>query len=419
MAKPFHKLLAESLSRVEKAAKEGFVRSEDISRRDRERLLKGGWLEPIIAGWYLLISPQAEQGESTAWFASFWVFIQQYLQEKFEEGYCLSAESSLDIHTADNIIPNQVVAITKKSGHYTLSLPHQTSIIVYQDINKFPSVIDTKDKLQVMPVSLALCRIAKSFFQRQPMNAKIALSMLRDPSELTRHLLQDGMVQSAGRLAGAYRHIGRDNFSQEIIQTMKAAGFSIIEENPFDESKAMSTSMYNQRIISPYHARITSMWEMMREDIINNSPKQRITKASPTKIMKHIDDIYINDAYNSLSIEGYKVSKSLIAKIKSGEWNPEQSEADLQQRNALAAKGYYLAFLAVKESINKIFENKDVMSVLQKDLSKWYQALFSPSVEAGLIESVHLAGYRNDRVYIRHSLHVPPLKKLRYAHIFF
>jgi hypothetical protein len=31
MAKPFHELLAESLGRVEKTAKEGFVRSEDIS----------------------------------------------------------------------------------------------------------------------------------------------------------------------------------------------------------------------------------------------------------------------------------------------------------------------------------------------------------------------------------------------------
>ena len=411
MAKPFHELLAESLGRVEKAANKGFVRSEDISRRDRERLLKRDWLEPIIAGWYLLISPQAEQGESTAWFASFWVFIQQYLHEKFDTNYCLSAESSLDVHTADNIIPKQVVVITKVSGNYTLSLPHQTSIVIYQDINKFPSMIETKDKLQIMPVSLALCRIGKSFFQRQPMNAKIALSMLRDVSELTRHLLQGGMVQSAGRLAGAYRHIGRETFSQEIIQTMKAAGFTVAEVNPFGETQKTNNSIYNQRILSPYHARTISMWETMRDDVINNFPKQRMTKTSPINVIQHLDDVYVNDAYNSLSIEGYKVSKSLIAKIQSGEWNPDKNETDLQQRNALAAKGYYLAFLAVKESINKVFAGHNATEILQKDLSKWYQALFSPSVEAGLIESAHLAGYRNDRVYIRHSLHVPPPKE--------
>lgn len=407
MAKPFHELLAGSLSRVEKAAKESVVRSEDISRRDRERLLKSDWLMPVIAGWYLLTSPQATQGESTAWYASFWVFIQQYLHEKFGDDYCLSAESSIDIYTGDNIIPKQVVVITKASGHYTLTLPHHTSIVIYQDSNKFPPTIETKNKLQLMPLSLAICRIAKSFFHRQPMNAKIALSMLRDPSELTRHLLQDGMVQSAGRLAGAYRHLGRENFSREIIQTMKAAGFAVIEENPFDESQKTS-SILNQRMASPYHARIISMWEIMREDVINNFPKRRPTKASPTKIIQHIDDVYVNDAYNSLSIEGYKVSKSLIEKIKSGEWNPELDETDLLQRNALAAKGYYLAFLAVRDSINKALTGVDAIEVLQQNLSEWYQALFSPSVEAGLIEAAHLAGYRNDRVFIRHSLHVPP-----------
>lgn len=411
MAQPLHLALAKSLSKAEKAAKDGFLHSGDISRRDRERLQKSGWLEPVIAGWYLLVSPKTAPGESTAWFASFWVFIQQYLCEKFGEEYCLSAESSLDIHTGDNTIPKQVVAITKASGNYTLPLPHHTSIIIYQDSNKFPSTIEIKNKLQLMPVGLAICRVAKSFFQNQPVNAKIALAMLRDPSELTRHLLLNGMVQSAGRLAGACRHIGREDFSIEITQTMQAAGFTIIEENPFIDTQKINSSFYGQRITSPYHARVINMWEIMRNDVINNFPKYKPTKASAKKVIQHIDDVYVNDAYNSLSIEGYKVTKSLIEKIKSGEWNPEQDDADIEQRNAIAAKGYYLAFLAVKESINHALDGADAALILQRHLSKWYQALFSPSVEAGLIESTHLAGYRNDRVYIRHSLHVPPPKE--------
>lgn len=411
MARPFHTLLAESLSRVEQSAREGIVRSNDISRRDRERLLKGGWLQEIITGWYLLTSPQAMQGESTVWFVSFWIFIQQYLHERFTEDYCLSAESSLDIHTADNVIPQQVVIITKTGGNYTLSLPHHTSMVIYQDRKKFPDSIEIKNKLQLMPVSLALCRATKSFFQRQPMNAKIALLMLQDPSELTRHLLQGGMAQAAGRLAGACRHLGRMDFAQAIIQTMKVAGFDVIEENPFNESQTTSTTRNVRRIISPYNARIINMWELMRNDVIKHFPKRKPKIASVNTIIQHIDDVYVNDAYNSLSIEGYKVSKSLIAKIKAGEWNPDHNESDLEQRNALAAKGYYLAFAAIKKSITNALKGSDVATVIQRDLSTWYQLLFSPSVEAGLIESVHLAGYRNDRVYIRHSLHVPPPKE--------
>ncbi len=411
MAKPLHELLADSLSRVEESAAAGIVRSQDITRRDRERLLKNGWLQQIITGWYLLVSPQALQGESTAWYASFWEFLQQYLYEKFAENYCLSAETSLDIHTADNIIPKQVVIITKVGGHYTLSLPHHGSIVIYQDVKKFPAVIETKNKLQLMPVSLALCRTTKSFFQRQAMNAKIALLMLRDPSELTRHLLQEGMVQAAGRLAGACRHIGREDFALAIIQTMKAAGFEVVEVNPFAEAQMMQATKPAQRIVSPYSARIINMWEMMRDDVIKHFPKRKPSKANSNTIIQRIDDVYVNDAYNSLSIEGYKVTKPLIEKIKTGKWNPDHNESDFQQRNALAAKGYYLAFLAIKESISNVLNKSDVAAVIQRDLSKWYQALFAPSVDAGLIEAVHLAGYRNDRVYIRHSLHVPPPKE--------
>jgi hypothetical protein len=410
MAKPFHELLAESLNRAHQVAIDGFVRSDTISRLDRERLLKGHWLQPIIQGWYLLVSPLAQAGESTAWYASFWNFIQQYLQTKFGVDYCLSAESSLDIHTGNNLIPNQVIVLTKKSGHYTLALPHHTSLLIYHDKNKFPSDIDTSHNIQLMPLGLALCKTQKSYFQNQPINANIALSLIRDPSELTRYLLKEGLVQSAGRLAGAYRLIGKLHFTEAIIQTMSAAGFSVTENNPFEKKEPHSIKL-TQRITSPYYLRIIHLWETMRSDVINNFPEKKLKNKRIKDIIKHIDHVYANDAYNSLSIEGYKVSIDLIEKVKSGKWSPNQNQADQTQRDALAAKGYYLAFQSVKASLIDVLNGKDIINVLQKDLSKWYQALFQPSVEAGIIESFHLAGYRNDRVYIRHSLHTPPPKE--------
>jgi len=407
MAKSFHILLSESLSRAEKSAKDGIIRSDSMKRLDRERLLKAGCLQQIISGWYLLTSPTVMQGESTAWFASFWDFIQQYLDERFGENYCLSAESSLDILTVNNVIPRQVVIITKSGGNNTLSLPGHTSLIIYQDQKKFPESVEIKNKLRVMSIGLALCRSSKLFFQKQPMNAKIALLMLQDSAEVTRHLLRGGMVQSASRLAGAYHYLGKKDFAEDIIQTMKAGGFEVAQENPFEESTIKDTHQ-SRRIISPYHERIINMWEIMRGDVIRHFRKYKPGKENAKKIFQHIEEVYVDDAYNSLSIEGYKVSKSLIGKIKTGEWNPDKHESDLQKRNALAAKGYYLAFQSIKESIKKILDGSDAITVMQRDLRKWYRALFSPSIEAGLIEAEHLAGYRNDRVFIRHSLHVPP-----------
>lgn len=410
MAKPFHELLADSLNRVHQAAKDGFVRSEKISRLDRERLLKTHWLQSIIPGWYLLVSPLAKPGESTAWYASFWNFIQQYLQDKFGADYCLSAESSLDIHTGNNVIPSQVVVLTKESGHYTLNLPYHTSLLIYHDKNKFPLDIDCSHGIQLMSVGLALCRAPKSFFQKQPINANIALSLIRDPSELTRHLLREGLVQSANRLAGAYSSMGKVNFTKEIIQTMEAGGFSIAESNPFDKKEPHSI-LLSQRVTSPYYLRIINLWKSMRAEVIKNFSVKKLVDKSPKEVIQYIEDVYVNDAYHSLSIEGYKVSISLIEKIKLGEWNPKFNQTDQEQRDALAAKGYYLAFQAVKASISEVLNGKDAIQVLKDDLSKWYQTLFRPSVEAGIIEPFHLAGYRNDRVYIRHSLHTPPPKE--------
>jgi len=48
-----------------------------------------------------------------------------------------------------------------------------------------------------------------------------------------------------------------------------------------------------------------------------------------------VDDIFVTDAYHSLSIEGYRVSRDLIERVRSGEWHPENNEADPAARIVL------------------------------------------------------------------------------------
>ena len=408
MAKQFHQLLAESLERVQAEAVEGIVKSEVIGRRDRERLLKGGWLQPIMGGWYVLCSPSGAEGSSTAWYTVFWNFIHQYLNTRYQQAYCLSAEASLDLHVGNTVIPKQIVVILKRGGNALLKLPYHTSLLLYQDKRNFPKEIEVKSNLGVMPLGLALAKVPKTYFQKDPISAKIALNMIRDPSEITHYLLQEGMLAGAGRLIGAYRIIGKQDFSKIILSTMQAAGFEVKEGNPFDNVRGHLVG--SPLGSSPYYARITTMWHALRQDVIDNfSCKLKNKKISTEKILTQIDHVYVNDAYHSLSIEGYRVTPELIAKIKAGSWDPDNNQADVSQRDAMAAKGYYNAFLAVKNSIKKILDNNETPAdVVEQDLPMWYQQLFSPSVEAGILLPRHLAGYRNDRVFIRNSLHVPP-----------
>ena len=76
----------------------------------------------------------------------------------------------------------------------------------------------------------------------------------------------------------------------------------------------------------------------------------------------------------------------------------------------MAARGYWLAFNAVKSSVEKILNKENPAEVAVEDHGNWYRALFGPSVEAGIVNASDLAGYRNDQVYIRNSRHVPPNK---------
>lgn len=96
MARP-RESLADRLARAEKAACEGVIRSEQLSRRDREVLTDEGWLSPVMRGWYLLSTPaaSASKGESTAWFSSIWSFLRVYLTHRYGDGWCFSAGDSL------------------------------------------------------------------------------------------------------------------------------------------------------------------------------------------------------------------------------------------------------------------------------------------------------------------------------------
>jgi hypothetical protein len=164
MATP-KKLLAASLDILRKAERDGVVRSSKIGRTHRERLLRNGFLEEVVKGWLIVTNPSVQKGSSTSWYFSFWSFIRQYLTERYDEGYCLSPEASIKIHTDSTVIPKQLIAITKKKGVQNLPLPFNTSLLMYQDRKNFPDQRVKKNGLWIMDLPAALCRVSPAFFR--------------------------------------------------------------------------------------------------------------------------------------------------------------------------------------------------------------------------------------------------------------
>lgn len=398
--------LASSLEELETLQSRGSIalRSKDISRTHRERLLKAGFLKEVMKGWYIPSRPDENAGESTAWYTSFWGFCAQYLSDRFGTDWSLSPEQSLIIHAGNTTVPAQLLVRAVKGGNSKTDLPHNTSLFETRATIASDEALEIVDNLRLFSVEDALILVPEVFFQNHPTEARTVLAMMPDASRLLGKLLDGGHTRAAGRLAGAFRSIGSEKVADEILAAMKAASHDVREINPFEQSILVPNA---GRITSPHVHRIRLKWESMRDDVIDLFPKAQPITNDIDAYLKQIDEIYVTDAYHSLSIEGYRVSPELIDKVRSGTWNPETDKQDRALKDALAARGYWEAFQRVKESIRAVLEGADAGEVVERDLSDWYRNLFAPSVTAGILKASQLAGYRSSPVYIRQSQHVP------------
>ena len=394
----------EMLSKLQSSNGAAAIRSMDLTRTHRERLLANGFLQEVMKGWYIPSRPDEVKGESTAWYASFWRFSSVYLEERFGRNWCLSPEQSLSLQAGNWTVPRQLVVRSPKARNKVTSLPHGTSLLDLRAALPAAGDAEEKEGLRVFSVESALIECSPNHFSRNSTDVRAALATIRDASGLLARLLEGGHSTIAGRLAGAFRNSGRDRIADDITRTMSAAGYDVRENDPFTDKPSLALPA---RETSPYVNRIRLLWQKMREPVIDRFPKAPGLPRNISAYMKRVGEAYVTDAYHSLSIEGYRVSTELIERVRGGKWNPDKNEEDRHQRNAMAARGYWQAYQAVQKSVGRVLHGDNPGLVADEDHGTWYREMFAPSVTAGLLKPADLAGYRNGQVYIRRSMHVP------------
>ena len=411
MASPSEKL-AQSLDALKKLQDQGIVaiRTSNITRTHRERLLKNGFIQEVMKGWYIPTHPDEPAGESTAWYASFWDFAVNYLNSRFDDQWCLAPEQSIRLHIGDRTVPRQLLVRSPKGGNKPIGLLHDTSIFDLRlEVSDKAEDIVTMEGLRIMSLPTALITCSPNQYTNHPIEMRAALSSISDASDILRKLLAGNHSTVAGRLAGAFRNIGREAIADTITETMRSAGYTVNETDPLEDKSVIN---FSSREVLPYVNRLKIIWGTFREPIIEHfppAPSLTGNKLATNKqaYLQELDDIFVTDAYHSLSIEGYRVSEELIERVRKDNWNPDETE-DREHQNAMAARGYWQAFQAVRNSIENILDGDNAGEIANKDHGTWYRELFSPSVVAGIIEAADLAGYRNRPVYIRNSMHTPP-----------
>jgi Fic family protein len=412
MASP-HEKLAESLQ-VLKALQDGGARVFQASalpaltRVHRERLLKAGFLKPVIKGWYLVNNPEDADGDSTHWYANMEAFVAAYATSRFGGDWQLSAELSVLKHSGHTSIAKQLQIQAPSADNQPQPLPFDCSIFFYRISAEqlIPRRAPDASGMLLMPLPDALIRVSPTFFTQHEMAAQIAMRQV-DITRLAEALLAGGHSVVAGRLAGALQAVGRAAEANQLLLTMRAADFNVNIDNPFERPLVQIRGGRNE---SPYVMRIRAMWSAMRETVVRLF--ETVPRAAPADADALISDItarYVADAYHSLSIEGYRVSAELIEKIRTGQWSPETHPEDRQTRDAMAAKGYAETHAHVKALIGRVLRGGEWPGdAFGADFFQWYLALFSPSVQAGILKAGDLAGYRSNHVFIRNALHVPP-----------
>ncbi len=146
------------------------------------------------------------------------------------------------LHAECTAIPQQVVIYTPRGANNTVELLFGTSLFDLR-VKDMPPDADLADRdgLRLFVPEAALVRVTEAFFVRHPVEAQVVLSGIRDAADVLGRLLDGGRSVMAGRLAGAFRRIGRGDVGDEILGVMKRAGYDVREADPFEPERAFGT----------------------------------------------------------------------------------------------------------------------------------------------------------------------------------
>ena len=225
----------EQLSALQRAGRVA-IRSGDLPRGARERLLRNGVLQEVMRGWYVRASPGEQAGDTTAWYAAFWPFVASYLDSRIGTDWCVSADPSLLLHVGDRTVPRQLLVRSPRGNNKPTPLMHGTSVFDVRLELPPPEERAVIDGVRAMTLGASLVHASPGLYHDRVVDVRAALVTIPDASDLLRPLLAGGKSKVAGRLAAALRNVGRERVADEVLAGMRTAGYGVRENDPFEDA---------------------------------------------------------------------------------------------------------------------------------------------------------------------------------------
>jgi hypothetical protein len=223
--------LASALESLKRLQDDGLqaIPGPKLSRANREVLLRAGFLNQVIRGWYIPRRPDEADGDSTAWYASMREFIADYATQRFGDRWHVNPEQSVLLRSGERTVPKQVQIWATEGTNQTVQLLNGCSLFIYKAVKLLPSTpAPDCGRLRLVELPAALVAASPTLFVQNPIAAQIAFGSLPDASDVLRILLDGPHPSVAARLAGGFRAIGRPALADEIVGAMRKQTLSII-----------------------------------------------------------------------------------------------------------------------------------------------------------------------------------------------
>jgi hypothetical protein len=141
--------------------------------------------------------------------------------------------------------------------------------------------------------------------------------------------------------------------------------------------------------------------EQMTEAVADEAA--HLTTLPRDELFRRAEEAKSYDAYHSTTIEGYRITPEEVSAVIAGRAVAGHDPEEVRAR--MAVKGYAVAFDRCMKVMRAARGPVRITEQLIQDL---YVDLFSPSVEAGIVEADALRGWRAQPAFLWGARHVPP-----------
>lgn len=133
--------------------------------------------------------------------------------------------------------------------------------------------------------------------------------------------------------------------------------------------------------------------------------EQKIALMPGEAVIRVARSAKLEDTYHSTTIEGYRITREEVRAVLDGV--PYEGRTPDEVARLMALKGYSQAFDRTLDMIGKAFDQggPEIEESMIFDL---HIELWGPSIDAGIVSTADMRGWRENSVYIRQSRHVPP-----------